>query len=328
MVLLLALLGASLGAPDDPAWAQGVKQGRVVGRIMGAKSPDVVKGAKVVLVQFRLDAEGNPQGTPIQVKTANAQGGYVFEDVPIDIHSIYQIGTRLAGALVPSESFTFPEGRQEVVLNLHIPEVVTDTGSVRIAQAIVALEPQVAAAWITEVVHLRNPTSNVIDSGPTPLELSVPPEAEALELLRQDQIEGTHTRVGGKLLLHGGLRPGSSTIAFRYRMSAWLGSLQLEKAYPYPVDELVVLAPAGALRITSDRLDRQEPQKIEGTAYDAWGGRGLAAHNGVSVKVAGIPLRQQVFIVPLVFFLAAMGGMVLWFLRKRLAPALASPSAG
>ncbi len=313
--LLLSLL---LGPALRPVLGQTPASGRVSGRILGVKAGDAVRGAKVVLVQFTLDAQGTPQGTPIQMKEADANGAYAFDNVPVDARSVYQLGTRIGGNLIPSESFTFPEGQRAVTLNLRVPEVVTDSTSLRIAQALIALEPQVGAVWVTDVVHLQNPTQNVIDGTQTPIELTVPPNAQNLEVIRQDQAQGSHQRVGDKVQVFGILRPGITTVAMRYRIPVWLGGLKLEKFYPRPVTDMVVLVPAGLLKVTSDRLDARQQQTIEGQSYDAWGGANLAPGGIVKIEATGVPMRQIGLLAPFALFFVIMGGVVFWYLRKRL----------
>jgi hypothetical protein len=325
---LAVLLGALVGLGSQTVHGQGGSTGKVTGRIVGLRAGESVKGAKVVLVRFTLDEKGQPQGAPIQMKDADADGGYAFDNVPIDSRSVYQLGTRIDGSLIPSETFTFPDGKQTITLNLRIPEraksVVADSTSVRIVQALIALEPQVGGVWVTDVVHLENPTKNVIESARTPLELTVPPDAENLEVMRQQQ-PTSHQRVGNKLLIAGNLPPGITTIAYRYRLPVFLGTLQMEKAYPRAVAEMVVLAPAGMLKVTSERLDRRPAQTIEGHNYDVWGGADLTADGKVRIQAVGVPLRQTWLLAPFALFLVIMAGVVGWYLRKRL-PAVA-PSA-
>lgn len=317
---IAALLAAViLAATASPLHGQPAAMGRVTGRIVGGKAGESLKGAKVVLVRFTLDASGTPQGSPIQIQEADADGAYVFENVPIDTHSVYQLGTRLDGTLIPSESFTFPDGKHTVTLNLRIPQVVADSSSLRIANALLALEPQVGAVWVTDVVHLQNPTQDVIQDVQTPLELQVPPEAENLDVIRHDP-PGSHQRLGNKLLLYGNLHPGITTVAVRYRLPALLGGVTLEKTYPRLVSQLTVLVPSGQLRVASEHLDPRQPQVLEGQSYDVWEGANLAPQSVVRITASGVPLRQAWLLVPFALFLGVMAGVVFWYLR-RLPPA-------
>jgi hypothetical protein len=311
LLLVLAFLVCSLRA------VSAANPGRVVGAIVGASGKEVAN-VKVVLVQFKLDAEGVPQGAPIQTVETDSQGRFDFQQVPIDTQAVYKLGTRIAGGLVASEPFTFPDGKQEVRLDLAVPALVSNTAGLHFTQALVALEPAVGTVWVTEVLHVGNPTGNVIDVTNQPLELSVPDDAQDLTPIRIDLDGANHTLIGPKLLVYGRIEPGDSTIAFRYRVGAALGSLRMEKHWPHPVDELLVVAPQGTLKIVSEQLSPQAEQKFEGVPYDAWGAPSIAAQGNVVLKAQGIPLRQELLLIPLGFFCVVMAGIVLWFVRYRL----------
>jgi hypothetical protein len=171
---------------------------------------------------------------------------------------------------------------------------------------------------VTEVVHVGNSTPNVIDAVNAPLELTLPPGASDLTMIREEQEAANHTHLGPKLLVYGRLQPGDTTIAFRYRVGALLGTAELEKRFPHPVEELVMLAPKGSLHLTSEQLSPRQPQELEGVTYDTWGGGRMPAERTVYVKANGIPVRQEVYLIPLAGFFAAMGGVLWWFLRRRL----------
>lgn len=309
-LLLAGLL--MLAAP--PARAQSTA--RIVGKITGAPLKDVA-GAKVVLVRFKLDAQGVPQGVPVQTQAADAQGAYEFKQVPVDLQAVYKLGAAVAHQVVSSDPFTFPEGKRLVQLDLHVPGLVSDPAGLHFKQALIALEPQVGAVWVTEVLHVGNPTANVIDVANAPLELNLPEGASHLEMMREDQEGAEHTLLGAKLLVYGRV-PGNSTIAFRYRVGAALGTLRAEMRYPYPVDELLVLAPQGSVRLASEQLSPGQPRQLEGTSYDSWSGRQLQAQHAVVLRAQGIPLRQELFLIPLLGFFAVMAGVVVWFVRGRM----------
>lgn len=318
-----------LGWADLPAYAQpasppsaagaaaGQVNGQVVGRIVGA-APKEAAGAKVVLVKFTLDAQGVPQGAPIQMQDADSQGRYKFNQVPIDLRAVYKLGARVAGRLVASEPFTFPEGQRLVQLNLTVPGLVSDATGLYFKQALVAFEPTVGAVWVTEVMHVGNPTTNVIDAVNAPIELNVPEGASDLKMIREEQEAANHSHLGSKLLVYGRIQPGDTTIAFRYRLGAALGAVQVEKRYPHAVEEMLVLAPKGSLKLVSEQLSPRQPQQFEGVTYDTWGSQRMPADRTVLVKAQGIPIRQELFLIPLLGFFAAMGGMLWWFFRKRL----------
>jgi len=167
----------------------------------------------------------------------------------------------------------------------------------------------------------------VIDQVRQPLELSVPADAADLQMLREEQEQPNHTQLGNRLLVYGNLHPGTTTIAFRYRLGSGLGSLRLEKRYPHPVDDFMLIVPRGSLRISSETLNPRPQRQFDGVWYDTWGVTKVAPQAALALRAAGIPIRQEIFLIPLAGFAVIMAGVVLWFLRRRLAPAAAPPSA-
>lgn len=318
---LPAALACLLLLSTTPAAAEQAVLGRITGRILAAPDGTNFSAIKVVLVQFGLDAKGVPQGSSLQTIMVDSDGSYAFDDVPIDPQTVYQIGARLNDTMLGSEAFTFPKGERKVMMNLRVPGLLTDPSRLRIDEGLIVVEPRSGAVWITEVLHLVNPTGEVIEGVTRPLELTVPREAEALEMLQQVRQGDDPERLGAKLLVYGNLPPGRTTVAFRYRLPVALGEVALEKRYPHPIGVLSVLAPLGNLELDSGAFERQEAQEIEGRRYDAWAARDIEARTRIHVRLTGVPTRQKVYLYPLAGFFLLMAGIVTWFVRKRLAGA-------
>ena len=117
---LPAALACLLLLSTAPAAEQAVL-GRITGRILTAPEGTNFSAIKVVLVQFRLDAKGVPQGSTLQTVMVDSDGGYAFNDVPIEPQTVYQIGARLNDTMLGSEAFTFPKGERKVMMNLRVP---------------------------------------------------------------------------------------------------------------------------------------------------------------------------------------------------------------
>jgi hypothetical protein len=106
-LVALTLLSPALGF--GPSW--GANTGRVVGRIVGAGAKEV-SGAKVVLVQFKLDAQGVPQGAPIQSQDADSQGRYEFKQIPVEPQTVYKLARVSPGAWSRPSPLRFPMARR------------------------------------------------------------------------------------------------------------------------------------------------------------------------------------------------------------------------
>ena len=151
-----------------------------------------------------------------------------------------------------------------------------------------------------------------------PMELDLPVGAQNLEVVREIQPHNGHEQLGHKLLIYGNIEPGNSTIAFRYHLSVWLGSVDLSKVYPHPVKTLSVLTPKGTMYLVGKRFEAKPTQTIDGTPFSAWSTTDIAAGQPVDVRMGGVPIRQEVYLIPTGGFVVVMLGVVLWFVRKRL----------
>lgn len=289
-------------------------RGRVTGTIMGHAEA----GIPVMLLQLRLNEEGQPRPTPLGRSETDAEGGYTFTDVPIEPQTVYQLGARVEGRLVGSRPFSFPEGGRTVRHDLKVPEVRSDTGALRVDEALLVAEPRAGGARITEVVHLGNPTPDVIALGGSPLELPVAGGASDFEVLRNDLEQGSHDYLGPKLLLHGRVPPGRSVVAYRYRMDAPLGTLRWERRYPRGANLLRVLAPQGTLQAGGPELEALPPETFDEVTYDAWERPQVPAGATVRLRLTGAPMAYWVLWMPAAGFFVLMAGVVAWFLRRRL----------
>ena len=317
-VLLLALPAAFPGVGGR---ARAEEQGRVTGRLTGNPEKGSLEGATVVLLRFRAGEDGKPEGGPLGRQVAGKDGAFAFENVPIDRKAAYQLGTRVDGNLVASQPFSFPPGKVEVRMDLPIPDLKRDTSQLVLGRAFFVLEARVGRLWVTELLHLENPTKVVMDSRQTPLELPLPAQAEELEILELGLQEGSHERVGAKLLVFGKIRPGTNTVAFRYVLPSGLGGVRMEWRYTLPVVEAQVVVPAGSLKVSGERLRSLGRKKMGGQTYDAWGAGELPPSAVLRIEVSGVPVRQWIYLAPLAGFFAVMAAVVFWFMRRRLGAA-------
>ena len=332
VLLLFALpILAGISAAAEEAGTGSVSGRIIAGDEAGAVGGLQVGGVTVVLLRFTLDDSGKPQGGPISRQLAAEDGSYEFTGVTIEPGAAYQLGTRVGGRLASSAVFTFPEGggvvRQDLTVSGEVQEDLTVSGEARetleglhFRQVVVGLEPGRGEVMVTEVLHIENPSQRVVAVERPPLEIPIPAAAENLEMIRFNHPRAAHERVGGRLMITGNLVPGTTTIAYRYFLPAWLGKAVFRKRYPLPVAELLVLSPSHNLKISGDGLAAVEDQTIEEIVYRAWGRSGIPAETAFRVTATGFPIRQEILLLPALGFFVVMAGVVGWFFRKRLGP--------
>lgn len=309
ITLLLFLLPASIL----------LAQGTVKGRLKGDPSKGSLKGATVMLFQYSLGKNGQPeQPKPIGRMTAGEKGVYEFKKVPIKARSLYQLGTRVDGRLVASRFFMFTKGKTLVEFDFPLPELVEDLTGLRLAQVLLAFDPGISAVWVTEVFHFVNTTKNTLATGEKPVNLPIPGGVEEFKILKMGLQKGKHTQIGGKVMVFGEFPPGQTTVAYRYRSQARLGHLNVEKKYPFPINQVLSLTPKNTLSVEGAEFKPMEEKNIDGTRYQASARGKLTADTPFSLSISGIRVHQGYFLVPLGVFLLGMIGIIFWFLRVRL----------
>jgi len=302
---------AAPGAPRQPAGP--LRMGRVEGKIEGHPEAD----RTVMLLQFRLNAEGQPEGGPIgRAKTAEG-GTYVFTDVPIDPTTVYRLGTRIDEKLVGSDPFSFGENETVVMHDLRMPSVKSDTTALRARELMWVAEARTGHLWITEVLHLENPGKDTIALERAPLEMPLPPKAEEVEVLRMDLEEGHDERLGPKLLISGNVPPGVTVIAFRYRVSAPLGRADWSHTYAFPVGQWRVISPDRALRAEGEGLTAGEDETYDGVTYSVWSRQAIEPGTAMPVRFSGAPISQWILLTPLLGFGALLAALLIWYARRR-----------
>lgn len=296
--------------------------GKVSGRVLGLDEGKIPAGAMVELIRFTMDAQGKLAGKTVAETPLDATGAYAFDAIVLGGNAVYKVAVKAEGVSSSSPFILTPE---KPVLELDIQiqkhtsasrETGMARGELRISEAVVFVEPIRARVWVTEAVHIDAPPGGVSREG-RPLELSIPKDAEDFEMIQEIKEGGSHQRLGEKLLVHGDLPPGRTSVVFRYRLSAFFGAAEIAKRYPLPTHYLSVLYPQGTLRLKSEGFSPRDDQTIQGKIFHAWSRENVAAGSEVELTVSGVPFRQEIFLLALALFLPLAGGILVWFLVLR-----------
>lgn len=322
LILLGLGLLISIGAPPV-AYGQ-ERTGTVTGRVIMPHRD--ATGSEVVLRRFTLNDQGKPAGAPVARQTAGKNGTYRFESVVIASKAVYRLSTRIDGELASSNLFTFPDGQNEVTIDLDVAApapagehtgTVKD-GAVGIEQALLVVDSAIGRLWITEVLHISNRSGRAIDRKNDPLTLPISADAENFTVLRGDEAHGSISRDGGSLKFTGSLLPGNSTIAYRYSQGVFWGSANLDRRYGMPVSEVVVLTPPNTVQVGGAGFVPRGEQKVQSTTYASWGRSSVPENTIVEISVRGVPISQNTLLAPLALFAVIMAGMLWWFVRRRM----------
>jgi hypothetical protein len=289
---------------------------------LGLDGGKIPAGAKVELIRFTMDAQGKLNGTAIAEVPLDEKGTYAFDTIPLGGNAVFKVAV-LAEGTSSSDPFVLTPEKPVLELDIQLRKQKPAHGGspiapgrLQITEAVVFVEPIRAHVWVTEAVHIDAPPGGVSRTG-RPLELSIPKDAEELEMIQEIQPGGSHQRLGEKLLVYGDLPPGRTSLVFRYRLSALFGSAEIAKRYPLPTHFISVLLPQGALRLESEGFSPRDDRKIQGKTFHSWSRENVAAGIVVELAISGIPFRQEIFLVTLALFLPLAAGILVWFLVLR-----------
>ncbi|MBF0353262.1 MAG: carboxypeptidase regulatory-like domain-containing protein [SAR324 cluster bacterium] len=101
------------------AWANPFSTVSLHGKVVtpdGAPVPDV----QVVLLKFTPNAQGEMQTKGPVGRVAAPQGEYLFENLPVEEHARYRLGTRVNGELMSSDIFILDGTQSTVEMNLPV----------------------------------------------------------------------------------------------------------------------------------------------------------------------------------------------------------------
>jgi len=315
--LLVMALFAALASP-----AQAAPTGSVTGRLTGDADQGSMAGKTVVLLQMRIGPQGQPQpvGPPDRTQTG-PDGGFVFENVQIQVGTVFQVGSRTRGGeLTATRPFTFPPRGGRITMNLHLAErkapVDAESPPVWFQRVIVAVEARSGQAAVTEVIHLVNNTGKLAFGPEHPLRIPIAPGTDTLEPA-EGLDESNLRKEGQEAVITRYMPAGRTVMIFAYITNTPLGSLNLDRRYPYPVEDFAIYSPAqDKLIIDGTGLLPRAPENIQNTLFQVWGRANILADTEISASVQGLQPSQWMFGLPALLFLLVMGGLVFRYLRQ------------
>jgi hypothetical protein len=229
MALTLLLLTVSMLAANPPV-GDGVIEGTVVRAIDQAPVP----GAEVV-----LRAKIGGQLLAVAETTADAQGKFRFEHLPVDGNCVYLPGANRDGIHYPGPSVRLSSLLRRAQLRLAVHDAVTFPNPLVVRRHEIILCPQPDALQVTESMLVDNPSQACYvgksageDAEPVTLQLTIP--ANFTRVTFGSEFFGRRfSLIGGKLLTSVPWPPGQRELTFSYllpisqRHYQWLRPLDL-----------------------------------------------------------------------------------------------------
>jgi hypothetical protein len=308
-------------------------EGAIGGRVVIAPGQVPAGGAEVVL---RVNLDG--QFVPLAETTADTQGRFLFEPLPIGNEYLYLPGANREGVHYPGARIRLTSERPRVDVQLQVCDAVTAPNPLVAQRHEIVIRPERGALNVTETIVVENPTSKCYvgraaqeGAEPVTLQLAIPPDFQRATFHREF-FGRSFSLAGGKLVTTIPWQPGERELKFTYvvptadRQGFWERQLDL------PCSQVRVCVRTDKPEEVSCSLNAK-PVKRDGEVIFESQGRTLPA---------GYAIRAELGRVPLSFMtygrwgaVATLGGLITWaglltFRRGRCprgptAPGAASP---
>jgi hypothetical protein len=265
-------------------------------------------------------------------------GSFVFEQVEMPTNLTFLASLDMNGLTFSSGVVTVTDGMQKVNLPITVYDTSTDKSQLVIDRMHIFLGfPQADIVEVSEVFIISNPTNYVVvpeKAGEPLLSFALPAGFSNLQL--QDGVLGqrylqTDTGIGDTQ----GILPGSSQhqIVFVFDMP-YKNNLTVNIPAPLPITGVVVVVPAGSVKVQSPDLVDSGQSSMQNTNYQVYSGSNIPAGKTIAMKITGKPglatspaaTNSGLVIGDLVIssqaigigvFVIALAGVGLWFFLRR-----------
>ena len=277
------------------------------------------EGLDVVLLKFVLSPEGQVTPTGPQGRDKTDTGGnFEFVKVSPDLRAGYQIGTRVEGELYSSKVFFMQAGEKLIKIDIIVPSISADVEKLETSQVSLVIESGLGAITVTEMLVINNSSPDRIDTRINSLEQVLPKGVENFRMIETKSGATIQHQLEANLLEIEHVFPtGSTQIIYQYRLSAWFGSLEMNREFSHSLEKVSVFTPDGLLRIKSDQLTFSGQQSLHDTAFLSWKSK-ASDTNRLSFKISNIPVHSLQYTgIPVVILFLLFAAVALFF-RTRL----------
>lgn len=149
MFLLQSILIAALiqAAPDMD------NGGYLGGIVVRASDGEPVPGADVI-----LSVRHGDEFLPMAKATADENGKFIFEDLPVMAHVVYKLGANWGGIHYPGPVAQLTPARSTVGVKLTVNEVVTEPSPLVARRHEITIRSRPGALEVSELIVIENPT--------------------------------------------------------------------------------------------------------------------------------------------------------------------------
>jgi hypothetical protein len=295
-IALLVLALACFGFPFPSAHA--ASTGRIFGQLLNGTHKNAPVAGQSVTLQM---AQGNTAKDLTSV-TTDAQGSYVFPNLPTDKTISYALYIRYQGAQYSSAIVTL-DTKPVQQLNLTVYDATTSTANIAVVRATILLhkpDAQKGSIAVSELYIFRNLDTHTyvgsLDAShgkPNALRFSLPHTATNVSL--GSGFDGYKAiEVNSGVASDAVVPPGDSQFAFTFDMPYYTNSsYDFDYKVVYPTVELTLLLPP-EIHGSSSTLVTKGPVTSQQSTFNLFQASALRADQETHVQLDGLPIINPV----------------------------------
>ncbi len=276
-----------------PVTAPAEQPGVISGQASNGSGGDLPPGLTVTLHGFDQDASGNftepvTLDTPLQ-----ADGTFVFRDVPVPAGRVFVAALAYSGVEYVSSPIYADGKRAAYDLPITCYESTTDVSGLSVDRWHIFFNfEQPGVVQVIELLVISNPGNQTIvsasDTEPA-LAFSLPESASNLQFQNGESGDGRYVRTAAGF---GDLAPiepgiGEFQAVFAYDLP-YEGALEFSRLLDLPVASAILMVPEG-VRVKSDLLQKGEMRQFQGTDVMVYNSQALPVGATLQAKISGGP---------------------------------------
>ena len=227
--------------------------------------------------------------------TPDAQGRFVFEDVPVRDGDVYTISVDHLGVFYGT---TLDRSGLSEGIEVTVFETTRDASIIefeRQVMVIAAVDKGEQRVSVIEFVRINNPTDRTLMPDLTNIDqisflrFALPPDPAELTV-QSDLSSGDIVSIGTGFALTSPVVPGGHSIDFSYTFPFNEETLSYRQSLPQGAEIFQVLVSDTLTDINVPSLERIDPVNIQGTPYRAFEARDIPPGPGLQLEITGLPL--------------------------------------
>ena len=289
LVLLLAL--ATLWSLPVRAQQSGTLQGWVINSTTGG---DPVPDLEVTLTIY--GADGSEETSTAQT---DAAGTFRFVGLSTAEGNVYQVTLDYQRATYRSETLSFASGQDTLLAEITVYEATESDAILTVELGHLVVEFASDGLAVTEMLLVRNSGDETyVGGGPAAasgktvtLRFPLPPGAELVnvgESLMRCCVMTTDEGLVDTMPV----MPGVRTVLYVYTVPYQGRTLDLRRAFAYPVGGLDVFLADGVVDVDMPGFSQEGVVETADGSYAHWTGGGLAAEESVTIRLQNVPVDE------------------------------------